>query len=85
MNNQLSPAAQAVLDAANKAYWRWDLTHPAYMANVIAATLHAAADQVLPLEKTPWGTTLIPVLTSRESRSRLLALADELNSNTNTM
>ena len=68
----LSPAAQAVLDAAFAVEDEWD-TIP-----MIAAALRAAADQVFPLTKTPWGITLVPVLTAQESRARLLAIADEL-------
>lgn len=70
---ELSPAARAVLDAANQAY-----DQAATVAQGTAAALRAAADQAIPLTKTPWGTTLIPVLTSWESRDRLLAIADEL-------
>jgi hypothetical protein len=44
----------------------------------LAAALRAIVDQVIPVTKTPWGTTLIPVLSSQESRDRLLAIADEL-------
>lgn len=67
----LSPEAQAVLDATD---------YPEDWATRVrvAAALRAAADQAIPLEKTPWNTTLIPVLTSWESRDRLLAIADEL-------
>ena len=51
----LSPAAQAVLDAANDAHWLWDAMCSAD-ANVIAvAALRAAADQVVPYEASaPW-------------------------------
>jgi hypothetical protein len=41
-DKQLSPAAQAVLDAANRKIW--------YRNDDIAATLRAAADQVVPIE-----------------------------------
>ena len=74
----LSTAAQAVWDAA------WQLSpvncesHEDRRRQQIAAALRAAADQAIPLTKTPWGTTLIPVLTSQESRERLLAIATEL-------
>lgn len=44
----------------------------------IAVVLRASADQVLPMTKSPWGSTLVPVLTSQESRKRILAIADEL-------
>jgi hypothetical protein len=42
-NKQLSPAAQAVLDAAND---REGCSH----RSIVAATLRAAADQVVPIE-----------------------------------
>jgi hypothetical protein len=44
----------------------------------LAAALRAAADQAIPMTKTPWGSTLVPVLTAQESRERILAIADEL-------
>ena len=70
---ELSPQAQAVLDAFLRA--------PCDDKLLVAAALRAAADQAIPLTKTPWGTTLIPVLTSQESRDRLLAIAAELENN----
>lgn len=48
----LSPATQAVSDAANKAYWLWDEMCPADAHTIAAAALRAAADAVLP-ETTP--------------------------------
>ena len=77
----LSPAAQAVLNAALPAYDEEHLyvaTAEQHASMIAAAALRAAADQAIPLEKTPWNTTLIPVLTSWESRDRLLAIAAEL-------
>lgn len=72
----LSPAAQAVLDGV------CDNTEPdCDIQHLIAAALRAAVDQAIPLTKTPWGSTLIPVLTSQESRDRLLAIAHELEKN----
>ena len=77
---ELSPAAQAVWDAV------WNLSpvncesHEDRRRQQIAAALRAAADQAIPLTKTPWGTTLVPVLTSLESRDRFLAIAAELES-----
>ena len=70
----LSPAAQAVWDAFNE-------DEPGVFVDYgdcLAAALRAAIDQAIPLTKTPWGTTLIPVLTAQESRDRLLAIANEL-------
>jgi hypothetical protein len=76
---KLSPtAAERVLDAANSAssYGPDDCLNEApYIA---AATLRAAVEQVMPLTKTPWGSTLIPILTVEESRNGLLAIAAEL-------
>ena len=69
---ELSPAAQAILDAAFAVEDEWD-TIP-----MIAAALRAAVDQAIPVTKSPWGSTLVPVLSSQESRDRLLAIADEL-------
>ena len=66
----LSPAAQAVLDAFNEVYES--------DRHAVAAALRAAADQLMPLTKTPWGSTLIPILTAEESRNGLLAIAAEL-------
>ena len=68
--SELSPVAQAVLDAFLRA--------PCDDKLLVAAALRAAVDQAFPLTRTPWGTTLIPVLASRESRDRFLAIATEL-------
>lgn len=71
----LSPATQAVLDA----FTGNDTIHGLHlMTPRLAAALRATADQVFPLTKTPWGITLVPVLTAQESRARLLAIAAEL-------
>ena len=40
---ELSPAAQAVKDAAQDAYWLWDSMCPADAETVAAAALRAAA------------------------------------------
>ena len=74
----LSPTAQAALCAAARRY-----AIDGDLQDSIAAALRAAADQAIPLTKTPWGTTLIPVLTSQESRDRLLAIATELENHAN--
>lgn len=75
---ELSPAAQAVWNAA------WVNT-PVQCGDIegtrraqVAAALRAAVDQAFPLTRTPWGSTLVPVFTAHESRDRLLAIADEL-------
>jgi hypothetical protein len=67
----ISPAAQAVLDAFINA--------PCCNKRSVAATLRGAADQAIPMTKSPWGSTLVPVLTAQESRERILAIADELD------
>jgi hypothetical protein len=72
---ELSPAAQAVRNAAGRQY-----AIDGDLQDSIAAALRAAVEQVIPLTKTPWGTTLVPVLTSLESRDRFLAIATELES-----
>ena len=47
---ELSPAAQAVLDAAANVYWDWCDMSPASSSTIAAAALLAAADQVVPEE-----------------------------------
>ena len=64
---ELSPSAQAVLDAYNS---RWD--------NDLAAALCAAADQVAPEIKTPWNSTLSPIIPVGKLRAQLFAIAAEL-------
>lgn len=72
----LSPAAQAVLDAANKAYWLWDAMCPADADAIAAAALRAAADQVVPEFWHEEGD--IYAETKHDVRADLLALAAEL-------
>ena len=43
-DKQLSPAAQAVLDAAADVYWDWTDLSPASSSTIAAATLRAAAN-----------------------------------------
>ena len=87
MTQPLSPAAQAVLDAANQAYWLWDQMHPADADAIAAAALRAAADQVVPhsevmpqqdlesrREAMVWGM----VNQTQVTRQQLLAIAVEL-------
>jgi len=70
---ELSPAAQAVLDAADNTIANWP---PAKWEEAIAAALRAAADQVVPVP--------IDAKTSEEHwallgvKNKLLAIADEL-------
>lgn len=66
---ELSPAAQKVLDAFRSSH-----TGP----GCLAAALRTATNQVIPMTKSPWGSTLVPVLSAEESRKRLLAIATEL-------
>ena len=75
-DSNLSPAAQAVLDAVDQVPRVLNCTqdHPLFAA----AALRAAADQAIPMRKSPWGSTLVPVLTAQESRERILAIAAEL-------
>ncbi|NBS67679.1 hypothetical protein EBT31_02045 [bacterium] len=72
---ELSPA-QVVLAAVKE-------ISPAPADEIAAAALRAAVDQAIPLTNTPWGSTLVPVLTSWESRDRLLAIATELKNHAN--
>jgi hypothetical protein len=70
-DKQISPAAQAVVDAA--------ITGRGYLQPAIAAALRAAADQVVPEQGCP-----IYGLTERENerqqvRYQLLAIAAELD------
>ena len=45
-DKQLSPAAQAVKDAAQDAYWLWDSMCPADAETIAAAALRAAAEKL---------------------------------------
>jgi hypothetical protein len=74
----LSPSAQAVFDAAFKAYWNWDEDVPANSHTIAAAALRAAVVQTIPLTKTPWGSTLTPMLAVMEIHDKLLAIVAEL-------
>jgi len=74
----LSPAAQAVLDAA----MQYEINPECYSREIAAAALRAAADQVVPTE-----TDLPPIAPDlghfrqherRLTRQRLLAIAAEL-------
>ena len=67
----LSPAAQAVMIAA------YALPLKNGQPN-IAAALRAAVEQTIPVTKSPWGSTLVPILTATESRERIFAIAAEL-------
>ena len=45
-NKQLSPAAQAVLDAVNKVYWDWGNMLPASSDTITAAVLREVVNQL---------------------------------------
>ena len=51
--------------------------------SLCAAALRAAIEQTIPVTQSPWGSTLVPVLTATESRERILAIADELEGSAN--
>jgi hypothetical protein len=79
MTQQLSPAAQAVLDAANSCnfYGPDDCLNESRW--IAAAALRAAADQVVPeYETTPGGSKIWPSEPVPSIRAGLLAIADEL-------
>ena len=72
---EISPAAQAVLDATD---------YPDDWATRVrvAAALRAAADQVVPPEqKTPWGSVIQAHTAELRIRNELLTIADELTNN----
>jgi predicted deacylase len=77
-NTPLSPDAQAVLDAyfTHADLLDREVSHE----EMLAAALRAAVYQAIPMTKTPWGSTIVPVLTAQESRERILAIATELES-----
>ena len=69
----LSPAAQAVLDAALQ------VSNLSPTVSVAAAALRAAADQVVPeYETTPGGSKIWPSEPVPSIRGGFLAIADEL-------
>ena len=78
---ELSPAAQAVLDAAEEALSDFENYGPRYTAAGIAAALRAAADLVVPLQtKTPWGSAVEPSIEALRIHSALYSIAAELDS-----
>jgi hypothetical protein len=77
---ELSPAAQAVLDAAFSAYWSAEQEAPNDAHVIAAAALKAAADQVVPepsdIDK---GSFSLAAIRNRcKVRDQLLAIAAEL-------
>ena len=79
MTKPLSPAAQAVLNAA-EAVSKFGKATP-LMKTRLAAALRAAADQVVPETTTPWNSTLFLILSTPEVRAKFLAIAAELEAN----
>jgi hypothetical protein len=80
MAEPLSPAAQAVLDAAFSAYWSAEQEAPNDEQMIAAAAVKAAADQVVP-EETWLGTEEPCYAYYRQrcnTRRDLLAIAAEL-------
>ncbi len=45
---------------------------------VAAAALRALADQVVPETTTPWNSTLTPVISAKDVRAEIFAIAAEL-------
>ena len=88
---ELSPAAQAVLDAATPALNNLDacgFNHQRYDRKAIAAALRAAADQVVPEERKPsadsdyhlmnWTKALDTYYQRMQTRAEFLAIVTEL-------
>ena len=70
--NDLSPATQAVLDAAQ----RYEINPECYSRQIAAAALRAVADQVIP-EVLLLGSDYQEIAL-QEARKAILAIADEL-------
>jgi hypothetical protein len=75
---ELSPQAQAVLDAFGKSPLHGDYIAENLMHGALPAALRAAADQVVPETTTPWNSTLTPMISAREVHAKFLAIAAEL-------
>ena len=83
MMTELSPA-QKVLDAFNERHeicWPFD---DDWFEQCLAAALEAVADEVVPETVTPWNSTLTPLISAKDVRSELLAIAAELRGDTTT-
>jgi hypothetical protein len=83
---ELSPQAQAVLDAAADVYWDWSDMTPASSSTIAAAALRAAADclPIQPLTREPPDQFEMGLAQGQAlSRSELLAIADELERGNN--
>ena len=80
---ELSPAQKA-LAAFNE---RHELCGPFdddWVEQCLAAALEAVADQVVPETATPWNSTLTPLISAKDVRCKLLAIAAELRGTTAT-
>jgi hypothetical protein len=80
MTEPLSPAAQAVLDAAFSAYWSAEQEAPNDEGMIAAAALRAAADQVVPEEPLHYGDQrwMFERDARQACRKKFLAIAAEL-------
>jgi hypothetical protein len=80
MAEPLSPAAQAVLDAAFSAYWSAEQEAPNDEGMIAAAALRAAADQVVPEEPLHYGDQrwMFERDARQACRTKFLAIAAEL-------
>jgi hypothetical protein len=74
MTKQLSPAAQSIYNAAHAA----DSAPFSSLADVIAAALRAAADQVAPSDAMEPRNYLPMAIECQHIRAELLAIIDEL-------
>lgn len=77
---KLSPAAQAVMDAAASAMEGGFISPDfiPYEGKKAAAILRALADQVVPELTTPWNSTLTPIIPTADVRAQILAMAEDL-------
>lgn len=77
----LSPAAQAVLDALNETSWDWASMEQASPQTIAAATLRAAVDQAIPEYREHYPATLderYRKVSAFDVRNRFLAIAAQL-------
>jgi hypothetical protein len=76
---ELSPTAQAVVNAIDEVRWDWGNMQEADATIIAAAALRAAADQVVPeYQTTPGGSKIWPSEPVLSIRAEILAIADEL-------
>jgi hypothetical protein len=76
--SELSPAAQAVLNAAKSAYWAFDQICPADAGVIAAAVVLALADQVAPSDAIEPRNNLPMAIENDRHRREMLAIAAEL-------